>query len=147
MIEMVVSMSILGVAGSLMMTGVFQAHSFQRSWQYKVSAQLEVRRAGSWISVDTTNAESTSLTDGGVATSTLTMNWADSGGGLHEVTYSVNGTSLIRNLDGEEFTIARRVESAEYSRVGSLLKFDLAIQTYESANVARTLQMFLRALQ
>ena len=43
LMEMVVSMSILGIAGGLMMTGIFQTYSLQRSWQYKVSAQQELR--------------------------------------------------------------------------------------------------------
>ena len=147
LIEMVVSMSILGIAGGVMLTGVFQTYSFQRSWQYNVSAQGELRRGGSWLSLDATNAENTSLADGAAATSTLTMNWTDTFGGSHVATYSVNGATLIRNYNGANFTVARRVNSAAFSRVGSLLKFDLEIRTYESATVSRTLQTYLRAVQ
>ena len=75
------------------------------------------------------------------------MNWTDTLGGSHVATYSVNGSDLIRNYDGADYTIARRVDSAEFSRVGSLLMFDLAIRTYETATVSRTLQTYLRALQ
>ena len=147
LIEMVVSMSILGIAGGLMLTGVFQTYSFQRAWQYKVAAQQELRRGGGWLSTDATNAETLDLADGASATSTLTMNWTDTFGSSHVATYSVNGASLIRNYDGADFTIARRVNSVAFSRIGSLLTFDLEIQTYESATVSRTLQTHLRALQ
>jgi prepilin-type N-terminal cleavage/methylation domain-containing protein len=147
LIEVVVSMSILGVAGGLMMTGVFQTTSYQRSWQYKVAAQQELRRGGSWLSVDAVNAETTSLVDGAAATSTLTMTWVDGSGGPHSVGYALDGSSLIRNIDGTEFTIARRVDSVAFSQVGSLLTFDLEIQTYEAASVSRSLLSYLRALQ
>lgn len=147
LIEVAVSMSILGIAGGLMITGVFQATSFQRSWQYKVSAQQELRRGGSWLSLDAANAEATSLVDGAGATSTLTMNWVDTLAAPHVATYSLDGSNLIRAFDGANFTIARRVNSVAFSRVGSLLSFDLEIRTLESATVSRRLMTNLRAIQ
>ena len=75
------------------------------------------------------------------------MTWVDGSGGPHSVGYALDGSSLIRNIDGTEFTIARRVDSVAFSQVGSLLTFDLEIQTYEAASVSRSLLSYLRALQ
>ena len=147
LIDLIVSMSILGVAGGLMITGVFQATSFQRVWQYKVSANQELRRGGSWLSLDANNAETISLADGAAATSTITMNWGDTLGGPHSAIYSLEGASLIRLYDGESFTIARRVNSVAFSQSGTLLTFDLEIQTYEAGSVNTSLLTFMRALQ
>ena len=78
------------------------------------------------------NAATTTLTAGAPATGTVTLYWTDVGGTSHSAGYSLSGTTtpfrLLRNYDGRQTELGRRVDSMGFRLTGKTLFFDLVVQ-------------------
>jgi len=147
--EVLVTVGLMGIIMSLMGGALFQALGIQRWWQDDVIATKELRNAGSWLSGDTFNATATDLVDGNPAVSSVTMSWTDTDSVSHTASYSydVVGNRLVRDYDGIQHTVARRVASAGFSLSGKMLTFDLEVNASRGGTESKSLTVNLRRLQ
>ena len=128
LIELVVALSI----GSVILLGagesIFQIMKGVDRGVTQLTALRNSENASTWLTRDTHMADTTSLSDGGPPSASLTLQWIDADGGqTHIASYSVSGSQLIRNLDGSTLTVARYVDSAAFSRNGKLLTLSIEI--------------------
>jgi len=101
---------IVGVLGSAIF--LFFRVTEQGNEQYR--ALHDVQNAGFWITRDGEKAQSTDLTPGADPVGSMTLSWSDLGQ-AHTVTYSLSGSNLQRNHDGEVSAVARHVSSVGFS--------------------------------
>ncbi|MBF8268043.1 MAG: hypothetical protein HW388_1551 [Dehalococcoidia bacterium] len=147
LVEVLVAVSILTMAVGMVGSGIFQSLSVQRSWQGKMVATKEWRRAHSWFVGDALNSETTNLVDGAPAADTVTLAWTGSDEVLHTATYRLSESGLVREFDGVETVVARKVVSAAFSLSGKLLTLDLEVETGGEAPESASLKTYLRLLQ
>ncbi len=146
--EMLVSLSILGISTGLIGSGIFQAFALDRTWSDDVVATREVRHATSWFAGDALNAQQTDLVDGASPVSSATLSWTVQGGVSHTAIYSLSTDAmLIRDVDGSEIAVARKVLSAQFSREGSVLKLTLEVQAAAGETELKSVEIYGRTLQ
>ena len=147
LLEVVIAVAIvtsgLGVVG----TAIFQALSADESWRTNVVATQQSRNANSWFSGDALNAQTTDLVDGAPASGSVTLSWTGTDAVPHTAQYSVSGTDLIRAFDGVNTPVARTVVSAGFSISGSILTFNLDVDSGQGTTDSTSLQTHLRWLQ
>lgn len=80
----------------------------------ELRALHDVQNAGYWLARDGKTAEATDLVDGAGPVGSMTLNWTD-GGQAYTVTYSLSGTGLERDYNGDTITVAHYVSSVEFS--------------------------------
>jgi hypothetical protein len=144
--EVIVGVGILTAMGGFVGGGLYQVLASNRTWADDVLATKDMRNAQSWFVSDAMNAQSVSLVDGAPATTTVSLSWADSGGSLHTSTYSRIGTNLVRNFDGAQTNVARRVVSSTFSRSGKTVSFVINVTGAEGQYESSTVNTFLRLL-
>ncbi|MEE9248456.1 MAG: prepilin-type N-terminal cleavage/methylation domain-containing protein [Dehalococcoidia bacterium] len=147
LVEVVVSVGILSLAMGLVVGGLFQALGIQRFWFDDVVATKDLRHASSWFASDALTAESTDLVDGAPPAEPVTLTWIDDNDVPHTVTYSLVGSSLMRDFDGTQITLARRVVSAGFALSGKVLTFDLEVEADRGGTESVSLQTYLRMSQ
>lgn len=144
--EVIVGVGILTAMGGFIGGGLYQVLNSNRTWSGNVLATKDMRNAQSWFVSDAMNAGSVSLADGAPATTTVALGWADSGGTLHTSTYSRIGTNLVRNFDGVNTNVARRVVSSTFSRSGKTVTFLINVTAAEGQYESSTVNTYLRLL-
>jgi len=147
LVEAIVAVSILTTVAVMVSTATFRIVSTQRTWRANVLAVKELRHAQSWFAGDAMNATVTSLADTSTSTS-VTLEWAYSPTATHTAMYFLSGTStpfqLVRQFDGNDVEVARRVVSAGFSRSGKTLTFDLEVQAADNQTNTSTLGIYMR---
>ncbi len=144
--ELLVSVAILGVGMGLIGGGLYQALGIWRFWSDDVIATKEVRHVTSWFAGDAMNAESTDLVDGDPPSSSVILTWTDGDDATHTATYNLSGSNLMRDLDGAQITLARRVVSVGFSLSGKVLTLDLEVEAERGGTESISLQTYLRML-
>ena len=158
LVEALVALGILSVAGGLIGSGLFQVLSFQKPWQDQVVATKELRHAGSWFAGDALNTEevfdaggSTRLTcDPDPLVEKVTLQWIGKDGvTTHNVTYSFTGQDLIRNYDGNPNTVASPVVlgTLSFSLCGNLLSLKMDVEADRGNTDGIVLQTYTRRLK
>ena len=147
LVEMLVAMSVLTVASGVIGGTIFQVLSTQRTWRENAVATRELGNAGAWFSRDARSADTTDLSDGGPPVNSVALTWHDAYGVLHTATYGLSGDRLVRDLGGEQNTVARGVDSASFSLGGRLLTFDLVVRGGGGSSKSRSQQTYLRMLR
>ena len=128
LIDLVVAIGI----GSVIMVGagesIFQVLSGVNRGVDRLSTVRDIENAALWLTRDARMAEITDISDGASPVSSLTLQWTDSqGGGTHTVSYAISGSKLIRNFDGVDTTVSRRINSVAFSRSGRLLNLQIEV--------------------
>lgn len=144
--EVIVGVGILTAMGGFIGGGLYQVLNSNRTWSDDVLATKDMRNAQSWFVSDAMNAMSVSVVDGALATTTVALGWADSGGALHTSTYSRIGNNLVRNFDGVDTNVARRVVSSAFSRSGQTVTFVINVTAAEGQFESSTVNTYLRLL-
>ena len=147
LVEVLVTVGILTLTLGMVGGGLFQSLSIERSWRDDVLATRELRRAGSWFAGDALNAEATDLIDGGGPVTSVALTWTDETGASHTTAYSISGDNLIRDYDGLQLVVARRVVSLGISQSGGILTLNLVVRAEEGGTESSTLETYLRALK
>ena len=143
--EVVVTVGILTMAAGMVGSAVFQTLSVERTWRSDVVATKEWRHALSWFSVDAMNAQTADLVDQAPPVSSVTLTWVDKEGTSDTAAYSLTAGALLRNLDGAENSVARRVVSVGFSLSGRFLIVDLEVEAEQGGTESVSLQTYLRA--
>ena len=155
LIEMVVALGVLSVVVALAGSGIFQIISFERFWQEDLVATGELRGAGSRFAGDALNAEDAKDSLGvrvgclpSESSSTVSLSWSDTADGPHSAAYRISEGSLIRNFDGNEKALARRVvaNSMQVSLCQRLLTMDMQVQAGRGAVEDLHLETYMRKL-
>ncbi len=146
LVEVVVVTGLLTLTTGLVGTTVFQSLSIERFWRDGVVATKDLRHATSQFSRDALVAETTDLVDGGASKSTVTLDWTDGLDVAHTATYSVVNSNLIRDLDGNQLTLARGVSSTTFALDQNVLTFDLEVEGELGTTKSISLQTYLRLL-
>ena len=147
LLELVIAVTILATVSGLIVTATFQILAVQRGFQDEGEAARELRHAGSRFAGDALNAATTTLVDLGPATSSVSLHWIDVEKVHHAATYTASGKRLLRDYDGDQLAMARRLVTAEFSLPGGVLTFYLEVEAGEGATASTTLTTFLRHLQ
>ena len=94
MAEVLVTAGIMGITMSLMGGALFQALGTQRFLTDDAIATKDLRNAGSWLSRDAFNAETTDLTGCVPAASCVTLTWTDTDSVSHSASYSIVASAV-----------------------------------------------------
>ena len=133
LVETVVGVTLLTLVMSTVGPASFQALKTLQANSEDGLAVNELRKGLSWFAEDGRMANSTNMTDGAPATTTVTMSWTDrfnatsTSGVSHTVSYALSGDSLERNFDGNTHTVARGVVSAVFSLASTTLTANLEV--------------------
>lgn len=147
LVETIVALGILTAALSLVGTPMVGALRQGDSWRQDIIATVTLQRAGTWLSKDTINAETTSLTDGGAPVDNVAFDWHDLDGTPHTAIYALNGTNLERTCDGLSLIVARNVTAVGFSQASNVLTFSLSVMGGSGNEESKTTTYYLRSLQ
>ena len=128
LIEMVVALGI----GSVILMGageaLFQILNGVDRGVSQLTTLRDAENAALWLTRDARMAEITDISDGASPVSSITMQWTDAeGGGTHTVSYAISNSMLVRNFDGVDTTVSRRINSIGFSRNGRLLNLQIEV--------------------
>ncbi|MBM3943679.1 MAG: hypothetical protein FJ316_12355 [SAR202 cluster bacterium] len=146
LVEAAVGIAILTMGVTMVGNGIFRTLDVQRFWQDDVVATKDLRHAGSYFAGDALIAEGTDLVDGASPVQSVTLTWSDKEGAPHWVTYALDGTTLMRNLDGVQLPIAPGVVSVAFSRTGNVVDFSLEVEAERGGTETVQLSTFLRKM-
>ena len=124
LIEMLLALGISSIIVTSLGVSLHQFIRISDQGNAKLSTLHDVRNAGFWINRDGGRAESTNLVEGAGPVNTVTMNWT-AGGQAHVVTYSLSGTEIKRDHNGNVITIARHVTQLEFSLNQRVISTDM----------------------
>jgi prepilin-type N-terminal cleavage/methylation domain-containing protein len=105
LIELVLAIAIAGIiTGGITMT-IFQVINGNIRTSNHMTAVRQVQNAGYWVSLDAQMAKEVGL--GATSGFPLTLNWIDWDGMVHRVTYTLDGTELWRDYNGQLGPVAQ----------------------------------------
>ncbi len=114
LIELALAIAISGViTGGITMT-IFSVVNGNIRTSNHMTVVRQVQNAGYWVSHDAlmAQAEPVIMTNGSGQLVSITLTWAEWGsGGAHQVTYTLEGTELWRDYDGQRSLVAQYIDS------------------------------------
>ena len=132
LIELLVVIAITGVIVLVVGSAIAQIIRGGPQITEESSAMADVDNAAHWLTRDLILAQTTSLIEGVPPTSAMTMNWSDltawagdEGSVEHSAIYSLSGTQLLRNYDGEETIVGRHIINVGFSIDGKMFNVTL----------------------
>ena len=145
LIEILVAMAIAGMIIPVVAAGIFQVSR----GTVRINADLvilqDIDGASAWINRDLSQAQATNLNEGETL-DTMRVDWIDQtgwaveGAESHFAEYTLSGTDLLREYDGETQIVARRVADIQFSRSG---KFITVAITSTLRDTTATLSYFI----
>jgi type II secretory pathway pseudopilin PulG len=120
LIETIVAAGIAALIVGVLGSTVFLLTRTTEQGNDELNALQDVQNAGYWLTRDGKMADSTDLIGDAAPVSSVTLSW-DDGGQNHTVTYSLSGTELKRDYDGNMMTVARHVSSVGFSISGGVI--------------------------
>lgn len=114
LLELVVAAGITAMIATVLSSTIFQVVGVSERGSDRLKALHAVQNAAHWVNLDAGRAEASDLTPGAQPVDAMTLTWTE-GAEPHSVTYSLSGTDLRRNHNGQVSTVARYVSSAGFS--------------------------------
>jgi prepilin-type N-terminal cleavage/methylation domain-containing protein len=111
LVEMILAITITGVIVVALGTAIYQILTISAYGNDEFTALHEMQHAAYWFNKD--GQEAKAATGGSQLALTLSDNTT--------VTYSLAGTDLIRNANGQQITLARNITSVTFLVNGQLL--------------------------
>ncbi len=153
LIEMLVALPIGTAVLLVVVAGLFQIMRGGVNVSEKSIAVNDIDHAFNWLSRDLVQAQETSLTDGEEPVSAISISWSDlthwaqdAGSTHHSITYTLSGTELRRNYDGEVTIIARYVTNIGFSLDGRIFTITLTSRPGDiDSEVTRSFSTEMRA--
>ena len=146
LMETVIAIGILALALTMVGLPLSAALREGDEWRDDLSATTTLRQASGWVARDAFNAEVLSVGDGSPPADSLTIDWLDTGGAPHTVSYTLSGNDLVRDLDSSALIVGRRVNSVSFSRAAELLTFDMQVDAASGTTDSITSYHLLRSL-
>ena len=126
LIEILVSMAIGGLLVPVVVAGIFQVTKGTDKINTDLVILQDIDGASAWINRDLSQALTTNLNESETL-NTMRVDWVDltgwavEGAESHFAEYTLSGTDLLREYDGQTQIVARRVANIEFSRVGNFV--------------------------
>ncbi len=118
LIELLVAVGITAMITAVLGSTIFQVVGVSERGSNRLKVLHDLENAAHWINLDGGRAEASDLTPEPV--DAMTLSWME-GDEPHSVTYSLSGTNLQRNHNGEVSTVARYVSSVGFSLSDGLI--------------------------
>jgi len=125
LVEVLLATALTAVVVGGLSTAIFATVSATGRGSDETSALRDLQNAAHWISRDAQMASTTNLMEGGEAIDALTLEWTDCQASSHSCSYTLSGSELQRNYDGNVSTVARYVSTVEFSISGGVLTYSL----------------------
>ena len=122
LIEILVAMAIGGLLVPVVVSGIFAVTKGTAKINTDLVILQDIDGASAWINRDLSQAMTTNLNENETL-NTMRVDWIDltgwatEGAESHFAEYTVVGTDLMREYDGETQIVARRIENIAFSRV------------------------------
>lgn len=127
-------------AAALLTTGaaaaIYQSTKFARYGGADLRAWHDIQCAVHWMGRDIPMAETTDLVEGAGPVSSMSLGWTErppAGDIPHTASYYLAGSELKRDYDGSVITVARHIESLEFSLAQRLITIRLRSSPGEAA--------------
>jgi len=120
LLELVVAVGIMAMVASVASSAIFQMFKTSEKGTDRVIALHDLENAIHWINLDTGKASASDLVDGAPPVEAMTLTWTE-GSTLHTVTYSLSGTELRRDYDGQAAAVARHISNVEFSMLNNVI--------------------------
>lgn len=146
--EVLVAVGILTIVMTAIGTSMGQALGTERRVAGEGRAVQELRKGLGWFAEDAMMARESNLVDGAAPVPAVTFSWTDefSGGGIpHTSSYVLMGHQLVRTYDGSAHTVARRVLSVAFSRLGRTVNAEVEVDALAGATRSLSVQALMRA--
>ncbi|MFC1994112.1 type II secretion system protein J [Chloroflexota bacterium] len=145
--EIVVVMALAGLILPAVGTAIWQVSTGTKDLNNDYIIQNDIQLASSWFTRDLSQAQTDDLIDEGDPVDQIRMDWVDETGwgaesenASHYAEYSLSGTNMLRNYDGNVKTIATNISDLEFSRTGEVVT---VLITSSIGEEARTLNYFV----
>ena len=132
LIELMAVMAITGMIVLTVASSIFQVAQGRIDVAQKSVAMADIDNVAHWLVRDLVMAQTNSLTEGAPPVSDMTMEWSDltawagdEGSVEHYAGYTLSGTQLLRDYDGEETIIGRHLTDVGFSVEGKMFTFTL----------------------
>ena len=119
-------MAISGLIVPVIVSGIFAVTRGTQQINTDLVILQDIDGASAWINRDLSQALTTNLNESETL-NTMRVDWVDltgwavEGAESHFAEYTLSGTNLLREYDGETQIVARRVANIEFSRVGNFV--------------------------
>jgi len=133
LVEVLLALGITALIAAPMTTGIYQINNVSVRIDNRLRTLNDLQQAGRWLYTDGEVAESTNLVDNGPPTNTMSFTWNN--GQAHTSTYSLSGTELQRNHNGNVITVARFISDAMFSISNQLITVELTSSPGNSSSV------------
>ena len=126
LVELLVAIAIAGLIMPVVASGIFQVTRGTVQINRDQVVLQDIDGASAWINRDLSQAQTTNLNDGETL-DTMRVDWVDqtgwaaAGAESHFAEYTLSGTDLLREYDGETQIVARRVANIQFSRSGKFI--------------------------
>ena len=126
LVEMLMAVAIVGMIVPLLISGIFQVTRGTVRVNTDLGVMQDIDGASTWINRDLSQAQETNLNEGETLP-TMRVDWVDQtgwaveGAESHFAEYTLVGTNLVREYDGENQIVARRIASIQFSRSGKFV--------------------------
>lgn len=128
LLELVVAAAVAGVLTTGATAAIYQLSKFTRYGGDDLRAWHDIQCAAHWMGRDIPMAETTDLVDGAGPVSSMSLGWTErsaTGDIPHTASYYLVGNELKRDYDGSVITVARHIESLEFSLAQRLITITL----------------------
>ena len=126
LIEILVAMAIGGLLVPVVVSGIFAVTRGTQQINTDLVILQDIDGASAWINRDLSQALTTNLNNSETL-NTMRVDWVDltgwatEGAEAHFAEYTLVGTDLQREFDGETQIVARRISNIEFSRVDDFI--------------------------
>ena len=132
LIELMAVMAITGMIVLAVASSIFQVAQGRVDVAQKSTAMADIDSAVHWLVRDLVLAQETSLAEGAPPVSDITIEWSDltawagdEGSVEHYISYTLSGTQLLRDYDGEETIVGRHLTNVGFSVEGKMFTVTL----------------------
>jgi len=145
LLELVVAAGITAMIVGVLGSAIFQMLGVSERGSGRLKVLHDLESAAYWINLDGGRVEASDLTPGAQPVDAMTLSWTE-GDEPHSVTYSLSGTNLQRNHNGEVSTVARYVSSVGFSLSDGLITVAMTSSPGGRWGISKdmTLKMWLR---
>ena len=150
LIEVVASMAVGGMLLSILVSSTSQTINVTSDSEPQITALEDIKNAARWIIGDVHMAYGTNLVDEyPTVYNQLILDWTswfDIDPVDHHCEYTLSGTEVVRNYDGNITTFGRYISDIEFSREGNIITVTITSSPEGKVETAeqKTYRMYLQ---
>ncbi len=144
LIGMTVAVGIIGTVGGLLTTSIFQFSRANSVTAGHDEVAVQVTRASRWLTRDIRNHATTDLPLSGTA-STATFNSRNADSSITSCNYSLSGTDMIRDCDGNSVVVGSNIENLVFERSGSTIDVTFDVVSASRPDISEAVDLTIRS--